>query len=175
METKEKILTHLSVYGEENKYRLATALKIDVSEVTEALDVLEKEGKIEMKEGKAFLAKEKPIVEAKQEEEISNQKEVEEEQLQTEVLEEIPIEESFEPKIEEVVEQERIKGTVKFYKPNKGFGFIRGDDGRDYRVHESGLKGGFIIKADDRVSFKVFQGHKGPEADDVETINQNVA
>ncbi|MEK6869529.1 MAG: hypothetical protein AABX74_04820, partial [Nanoarchaeota archaeon] len=67
METKEKILTHISLYGEENKYRLATALKIGVGEVTEALDVLEKEGKIEVKEGKAFLAKKKPIVEVKQE------------------------------------------------------------------------------------------------------------
>ena len=175
METKEKILTHLSLYGEENKYRLATALKIGVSEVTEALDVLEKEGKIEMKEGKAFLVKKKPIVEVKQEIEKSNQEEAEEGQLQTEVLEEIPIEESFEPKIEEDVEQERIKGTVKFYNIKKAFGFIRGDDGQEYRVHESGLKEGFIIKADDRVSFKVFQSHKGPEADDVEAINQNAA
>jgi len=175
MDVQEKILTHLSAYGKENKYRLARALKIDVSEVTEALDVLEKEGKIEMKEGKAFLAKKKPVVEVKQEIEKSNHEEAEEEQLQTEVLEEIPLEESFEPKIEEEVEQERIKGTVKFYKPNKGFGFIRGDDGKEYRVHESGLKEGFIIKADDRVSFKVFQGHKGPEADGVETVNQNVA
>ena len=88
METKEKILTHLSLYGEENKYRLATTLKIGVSEVTEALDVLEKEGKIEMKEGKAFLVKKKPIVEVKQEIEKSNQEEVEEEQLQTKVIEE---------------------------------------------------------------------------------------
>ena len=145
METKEKILTHISLYGEENKYRLATALKIDVSEATEALDVLEKEGKIEMKEGKAFLAKKKPVVEVKQE------------------IEKI--------QIEEEVRQERIKGTVKFYRSNKGFGFIRGDDGQEYRVNESGLKEGFIIKADDRVSFKVFQGHKGPEADDVEAVN----
>ena len=170
METKEKILAHLSVYGEENKYRLATALKIGVSEVTGSLDVLEKEEKIEMKEGKAFLARKKPTVEAKQEIEKSNQEEVEEEQLQTEVLEEIPIEESFEPKIEEEAEQERIKGTVKFYRSNKGFGFIRGDDGQEYRVNESGLKEGSIIKADDRVSFKVFQGDKGPEADDVEDV-----
>lgn len=171
METKEKILTHLSVYGKENKYRIARALKIDVSEVTEALDILEKEGKIEMKEGRAFLARKKPIVEAKQETEKSIREDVEEGQLQTEVLEETPIEEAFEPKIEEEVEQERIKGTVKFYNPKKRLGFIRGDDGQEYRVQESGLKEGFIIKADDRISFKVFQGNKGPEADDVETIN----
>ncbi len=174
MEAQEKILTHLFAYGKENKYRLARALKIGVGEVTEALDVLEKDEKIVMKEGKAFLARKKPIVEAKQEIEKNSQEEAEERQLQTEVLEEIPLEESFEPKIGEEAEQERIKGTVKFYNTNKGFGFIRGDDGQEYRVHESGLKEGFIIKTDDRVSFKVFHGHKGPEADDVETIFSTV-
>jgi len=170
MNVQEIILNYLSVYGKDDKYRMSGALKIDVSEVTEALDILEKEGKIEMKEGKAFLAKKKPIVEVKQEIEKNSQEEAEEGQLQTEVLEEIPIEESFEPKIEEEVEQERVKGTVKFYRSNKGFGFIRGDDGQEYRVNESGLKEGSIIKADDRVSFKVFQGDKGPEADDVEDV-----
>jgi len=62
MDVQEKILTHLSAYGKENKYRLSRALKIDVSEVTEALDVLEKEGKIEIKGGRAILVKgKKPI------------------------------------------------------------------------------------------------------------------
>lgn len=173
MSVQEKILNYLSVYGKDNEYRMSRALKIDVNEVTEALDVMEKEGKIEMKEGKASLARKKLIGEAKQEIEKSNQEEAEEGQLQTEILEEIPLEESFEPKIGEEAEQERIKGTVKFYNPNKGFGFIRGDDGQEYRVHESALKEGFIIKADDGVSFKVFHGHKCPEADNVEAVNQN--
>jgi len=183
MEVQEKILMHLSAYGKENKYRLAKALKIDVSELTEALDILEKEGKIEIKEGNAMLVKGKEPITTKQEkEEIIQEvetkeqpKEEPEEEQKTEVSEESAEERIEEKPTEEVIEEERIKGTVKFYKTNKGFGYIRGDDGQEYRVHESGLKEGFIIKADDRVSFKVFQGHKGPEADDVETINQNAA
>jgi len=33
-----------------------------------------------------------------------------------------------------------IKGTVKEYDNSKGFGFIIGDDDRDYFVHMSGLR-----------------------------------
>lgn len=61
METKEKILTHLSLYGKENKYRIARALKIDVEGVAEALNTLEKEGIIEIKVGNAVLIKEKKL------------------------------------------------------------------------------------------------------------------
>ena len=33
-----------------------------------------------------------------------------------------------------------IKGTVKEYDKSKGFGFILGDDDRDYFVHVTGLR-----------------------------------
>jgi len=33
-----------------------------------------------------------------------------------------------------------IKGTVREYDKSKGFGFILGDDDRDYFVHVSGLR-----------------------------------
>jgi len=33
-----------------------------------------------------------------------------------------------------------IKGTIKEYDRSKGFGFIIGDDDRDYFVHVSGLR-----------------------------------
>ena len=32
------------------------------------------------------------------------------------------------------------KGVVKEYNPEKGFGFITGQDGEDYFVHVSGLR-----------------------------------
>jgi len=158
MELKVKIIEYLSFHGKENKYRLARALKINVNEVTEALDALEKEGKIEIKEGKAMLVKVKPIIEAEQEDEISIQKAEVEEQ----------------PKeVSEELTEEIIEGTVKFYNPNKRFGYITGDDGKDYRVHESGLKEGVAIEANDRVSFKIVISYKGPEADEVEKISES--
>jgi CspA family cold shock protein len=32
------------------------------------------------------------------------------------------------------------KGTVKEYDPERGFGFIQGEDGEDYFLHVSGLR-----------------------------------
>ena len=75
-----------------------------------------------------------------------------------------------EVKIEEEIE-ERVEGTVKFFNPNKGFGFIAGYDGKEYYVNKSGLKEGVTIEANDRVSFKVVQSNKGTKAEDVENIS----
>jgi CspA family cold shock protein len=63
-----------------------------------------------------------------------------------------------------------VEGTVKFFNPMKNFGFITGDDGKDYFVHSSGLKEGTSIAEGDRVSFKVVEGDKGPKAEEVEKI-----
>ncbi|MFX1519393.1 MAG: cold-shock protein [Promethearchaeota archaeon] len=62
------------------------------------------------------------------------------------------------------------EGTVKFFNTTKNFGFITGDDGNDYFVHISGIKGGTIIRDGDRVSFKIVQGDRGPKAEQVEKI-----
>ena len=57
-----------------------------------------------------------------------------------------------------------MKGNVKFFDQGKGFGFIRGEDGKDYYVHESALKEGVSINDDDAVEFDVEKGDKGPKA-----------
>jgi len=59
------------------------------------------------------------------------------------------------------------EGTVKFYNRTKHFGFIQGDDGKDYFVHESGLTEGTNIDEGDRVSFDVVEGDRGPKAEKV--------
>jgi CspA family cold shock protein len=57
-------------------------------------------------------------------------------------------------------------GTVKFFKEDNGYGFIIEDETQDeYFVHISGCRQ--KIKKDDRVSFEVTQGKKGPNAVDV--------
>jgi len=40
------------------------------------------------------------------------------------------------------------RGTVKFYTPQKEYGFVTGDDGTDYMVHISALKASQIIPND---------------------------
>jgi CspA family cold shock protein len=59
---------------------------------------------------------------------------------------------------------------VKFFNKMKKFGFIHGDDGNDYFVHETGLKPGASITEGDKVTFKVVQGDKGPRAEEVEKL-----
>ncbi|MCW3076434.1 MAG: cold-shock protein [Bacteroidetes bacterium] len=57
-------------------------------------------------------------------------------------------------------------GTVKFFNEEKGFGFIKEDNGQDIFVHVSGLKA--EIRENDRVVFEVEQGKKGLNAVNVQ-------
>jgi CspA family cold shock protein len=61
-------------------------------------------------------------------------------------------------------------GTVKFYNPDKGFGFIVQDDSsEDIFVHQSGLID--EIKENDKVEFDVEQGRKGLNAVNVKVVD----
>jgi CspA family cold shock protein len=57
-----------------------------------------------------------------------------------------------------------MKGTVKFFNNMKGFGFIAGEDGKEYFVHQTGLKEGVSLNENDSVEFEVEQGDRGPKA-----------
>ena len=57
-----------------------------------------------------------------------------------------------------------MKGTVKFYNEMKGFGFIAGEDGKEYFVHQTGLEQGVSITENDEVNFTVTEGDRGPKA-----------
>lgn len=60
-----------------------------------------------------------------------------------------------------------MKGKVKFYNEGKRFGFIAGEDGKEYFVHSSGLNAGVSVREGDSVTFDVEQGDKGPKASNV--------
>jgi CspA family cold shock protein len=60
-----------------------------------------------------------------------------------------------------------VSGTVKFFNRTKRFGFISGEDGKDYFVHATGLMPDITIAEGDKVSFEVVEGEKGPKADRV--------
>ena len=57
-----------------------------------------------------------------------------------------------------------MKGTVKFFNERKGFGFIAGEDGKEYFVHQTGLKEGVTLRENDSVEFDVEEGDRGPKA-----------
>jgi len=60
-----------------------------------------------------------------------------------------------------------MNGTVKFYNHKNRFGFITGEDGKEYFVHQSGLKEGVTIDENDAVVFDVEEGDRGPKAANV--------
>ena len=60
-----------------------------------------------------------------------------------------------------------MDGKVTFFNMMKGFGFIAGDDGKEYFVHKSGLTEGTNINENDEVSFEITQGDRGPKAEKV--------
>jgi len=61
-----------------------------------------------------------------------------------------------------------MKGTVKFYNVGKHFGFITGEDGKDYFVHSSGLAEGVRVNDNDQVVFDVEEGERGLKAVNVQ-------
>lgn len=63
-----------------------------------------------------------------------------------------------------------MKGTVKWFNTQKGYGFIVGDDGTDYFVHYSNIKVSEFrhLDAGDHVEFDVETNDKGIQAINVQ-------
>ncbi|HTU72367.1 MAG TPA: cold-shock protein [Trebonia sp.] len=65
------------------------------------------------------------------------------------------------------------QGTVKWFNPDKGFGFIAPDDGSaDVFVHFSAIEatGYRTLEENQKVEYNVTQGPKGPQAAQVRTV-----
>lgn len=71
----------------------------------------------------------------------------------------------------------RKQGSVKWFKADKGYGFIAGDDGKDVFVHFSAIRseGYKTLQEGARVDYAVVQGKKGLQAEDVEAIKEHDA
>ena len=61
-------------------------------------------------------------------------------------------------------------GKVKFYNKEKKFGFITGDDGKDYFFHASEISSDIYLRDGDKVEFKVVEGDRGPKAAEISLI-----
>ena len=64
------------------------------------------------------------------------------------------------------MEVDTMKGTVKWFNNQKGYGFISDENGKDVFVHYSGLAGDGFKSLDEgqKVEFNVQDGAKGPQA-----------
>jgi len=64
------------------------------------------------------------------------------------------------------------QGTVKFFKAQKGFGFISREDGDDVFVHYSNIEGSGYRSFEEgqAVEFEIGEGRKGDEAQNVTAV-----
>ncbi len=63
-----------------------------------------------------------------------------------------------------------MKGKVKMFNTERGFGFITGDDGKDVYVHSSQITGGATLATGDAVEYEVEAGERGPRAKGVKKL-----
>ena len=66
-----------------------------------------------------------------------------------------------------------MRGRVKWFSDQKGFGFIESDGGGDVFVHFSGINmpGWKALVEGDAVEFDVVKSEKGPKADNVTLLD----
>jgi CspA family cold shock protein len=60
-------------------------------------------------------------------------------------------------------------GNIRTLRVDKGFGFIKGEEGKDYFFHQSAIYGEGLadLREGDSVEFDVGEGPKGPRAENV--------
>lgn len=65
-----------------------------------------------------------------------------------------------------------MQGKVKWFNPEKGFGFIENNEGGDVFVHFSAIQSdGFkTLEEGQKVEFDVVDGNRGPQAANVSLI-----
>jgi CspA family cold shock protein len=63
-------------------------------------------------------------------------------------------------------------GTIKKLVPDRGFGFIAAEDGKEYFFHRSGTEGDFDgLAGGEKVTFEIESSPKGPRANRVRIAN----
>ena len=65
-----------------------------------------------------------------------------------------------------------MKGKVKWFSNQKGYGFITAEDGKDVFVHNSEIQGKNSLKVGEKVEFEITESPRGPRASNVKPISE---
>ena len=63
-----------------------------------------------------------------------------------------------------------MEGTVKWYNPRKGYGFISDEDGKDVFVHRSSMPDGTYLNEGDKVEYQLEDSERGPQATNIKKL-----
>ncbi len=63
-----------------------------------------------------------------------------------------------------------MKGKMKMFNAERGFGFITGDDGKDVYVHSSMIEGGVALAPGTEVEYEVETSERGLRAKGVKKV-----
>jgi len=63
-----------------------------------------------------------------------------------------------------------MKGTIKWYNPRKGYGFIQGEDGKDVFVHRTAVPEGTFLHEGDAIEYEVESSDRGPKATNIKKV-----